>query len=94
MDLTLVEKNDARYLSMHKKRDYSFYSGKVMKMFERIPDTTCFFCDGVECKIKRILDRIAFGHDCLVGDSGGKKDCKLFNRANKEGLILFMTKDA
>ena len=58
-------------------------------MFSRVPDTTCYFCDGTKCKIKRILDRIAFGQYCWMGDSGGKIECRLFKNAEKEGLILF-----
>jgi len=89
MDSTLVERKGAKFLSMHKKRSYHFFSRSVKRMFSRVPDATCYFCDGKKCKIKRILDRPALGQYCLMGDSGGKEECRLFNNTQNEGLILF-----
>ena len=62
---------------------------------KRVPDRSCYFCDGQECKIKRIVISIhpLFGFYCWMGDTG-KEECKLFKNAQKEGLILFFKKEA
>ena len=63
-------------------------------MVKSVPDKTCYFCDGKECKIKRIVvgEHPLFGVYCLMGDTG-KEECKLFKNAQKEGLILFFSKE-
>jgi hypothetical protein len=53
------------------------------------PDMGCFLCDGTQCKIKRIIASPLKGILCNGFDIGGKERCKIFNNAQKEGLILF-----
>ena len=53
------------------------------------PDLSCYYCDGAQCRIKRILASAWNGIMCGAGDKKGKEHCKIFNNANNEGLIFF-----
>ena len=52
------------------------------------PDQSCYLCDGTQCRILRILNNAWYGTLCDGADKG-KEKCKIFNNANKEGLMLF-----